>query len=183
MRFARWRPCVTGCNLASSRRRWVTGTSLASAWRPHGAVVQIFLVRHGRVIDRLELVTDQSGPASPGTPGGPLDLDDERTLLSSAIQQFYADTAGAARDSTSRSNSRPTTVRRFRRGCRRPAGRRVTHRRAPARREEGPARPGGPGTPRWRIGRNSPPPPQPAGVRGVGGARRRAAPADAAATD
>ena len=56
---------------------------------PRGAVVQIFLVRHGRVIDRLELVADQSGAGIPGSPGGP--IDDERTLLSSAIQQFYGE--------------------------------------------------------------------------------------------
>jgi excinuclease ABC subunit C len=49
---------------------------------PSGGVVQVFQIRHGRIADRVELVTDRTDAAG--------DLDD-RTLLSIALQQFYAD--------------------------------------------------------------------------------------------
>ena len=47
-----------------------------------GGVVQVFQIRHGRIADRIELVTDRTDAA-----GGL----DERTLLCIALQQFYAD--------------------------------------------------------------------------------------------
>jgi excinuclease ABC subunit C len=46
---------------------------------PRGVVVLVFQVRHGRVIDRVELVSD----ASPGLA--------EADVLTAAVQQFYAD--------------------------------------------------------------------------------------------
>ena len=49
---------------------------------PSGGVVQVFQIRHGRIADRVELVTDRADAAG--------DLDD-RTLLCIALQQFYAD--------------------------------------------------------------------------------------------
>jgi excinuclease ABC subunit C len=49
---------------------------------PSGGVVQVFQIRHGRIADRVELVTDRTDAA------GHLD---ERTLLCIALQQFYAD--------------------------------------------------------------------------------------------
>ena len=49
---------------------------------PSGGVVQVFLIRHGRIADRVELVTDRTDAAG--------NLDD-RTLLCIALQQFYAD--------------------------------------------------------------------------------------------
>ena len=55
---------------------------------PAGAVVQVFQMRHGRVVERTELVTD------PGVPGsgkaGAADLT-ECDVLQAALQQFYAD--------------------------------------------------------------------------------------------
>jgi excinuclease ABC subunit C len=48
---------------------------------PRGVVVLVFQVRHGRVIDRVELVSD----ASPGLP--------EAEVLTAGVQQFYADHA------------------------------------------------------------------------------------------
>ncbi len=49
---------------------------------PSGGVVQVFQIRHGRIADRVELVTDRTDAAG--------NLDD-RTLLCIALQQFYAD--------------------------------------------------------------------------------------------
>jgi excinuclease ABC subunit C len=49
---------------------------------PSGGVVQVFQIRHGRIADRVELVTDRTDAAG--------NLDD-RTLLCVALQQFYAD--------------------------------------------------------------------------------------------
>jgi excinuclease ABC subunit C len=83
---------------------------------PAGAVVQVFQMRRGRVVERVELVTD-AGPAvdGPGAPAGLVDADarraveaagaslaaspapaagDEGTecaILQAALQQFYAD--------------------------------------------------------------------------------------------
>jgi excinuclease ABC subunit C len=51
---------------------------------PAGAVVQIFQMRHGRVCDRIELVSED--PHAPESVE-----DDTRTILAAAIQQFYAD--------------------------------------------------------------------------------------------
>ncbi len=55
-----------------------------------GAIVQVFQVRHGRVVDRIELVADErSGAAAPVDPAA---IDRETvSLLTSALQQFYAD--------------------------------------------------------------------------------------------
>ena len=47
-----------------------------------GGVVEVFQIRHGRIADRVELVTERTEGAG--------DLD-ERALLSIALQQFYAD--------------------------------------------------------------------------------------------
>ena len=47
-----------------------------------GAAVQVFQVRHGRVVERIELVTEA---ASHPAPGGELDV------LQAAVQQFYED--------------------------------------------------------------------------------------------
>jgi excinuclease ABC subunit C len=83
---------------------------------PAGAVVQVFQMRRGRVVERVELVTD-AGPAvdGPGAPAGGVDADvrravdaaraslaaspaltvgDEGTecaILQAALQQFYAE--------------------------------------------------------------------------------------------
>jgi excinuclease ABC subunit C len=55
-----------------------------------GAIVQVFQVRHGRVVDRIELVADErSGAAAPVDPAA---IERETvSLLTSALQQFYAD--------------------------------------------------------------------------------------------
>ncbi|MEZ5317581.1 MAG: excinuclease ABC subunit UvrC [Vicinamibacterales bacterium] len=47
---------------------------------PAGAVVEVFQMRQGRVVDRLELVTDARGGEAP-----------EAEVLEAALQQFYAD--------------------------------------------------------------------------------------------
>ena len=56
---------------------------------PAGASVQVFQVRHGRVVERIELVTDSgeraAGPAS--AERSSLELD----VLQAAVQQFYED--------------------------------------------------------------------------------------------
>jgi excinuclease ABC subunit C len=54
---------------------------------PAGAVVQIFQMRHGRVVDRLELMTEQGAtPAATAGTG-----DDPVEVLEAAIRQTYAD--------------------------------------------------------------------------------------------
>jgi excinuclease ABC subunit C len=55
-----------------------------------GAVVQVFQVRHGRVCDRIELVADERA-AEPANPTEPSGGDQAADLVSSALQQFYAD--------------------------------------------------------------------------------------------
>jgi excinuclease ABC subunit C len=52
---------------------------------PAGASVQVFEVRHGRVVERIELVTD----ASPAAPVPPSSRDTD--VLQAAVQQFYED--------------------------------------------------------------------------------------------
>ena len=52
---------------------------------PAGASVQVFEVRHGRVVERIELVTD-AGPAG----SAPLSSR-EQDVLQAAVQQFYED--------------------------------------------------------------------------------------------
>ncbi len=52
---------------------------------PAGASVQVFEVRHGRVVERIELVTDGS-PTAPAPPSSR-----EPDVLQAAVQQFYED--------------------------------------------------------------------------------------------
>ena len=55
---------------------------------PPGAVVQIFQVRGGRVVERVELATDTVEPATaPSAPSSPSESD----ILQAALQQFYSD--------------------------------------------------------------------------------------------
>ena len=54
---------------------------------PPGAVVQVFQVRGGRVVERIELVTEN--PAAIGEAGQP--TLSEGDILQAALQQFYAD--------------------------------------------------------------------------------------------
>jgi excinuclease ABC subunit C len=62
-----------------------------------GAVVHVFQVRRGRVVDRIELVADERVPDAAGAVGRPdvvAALDgDLRDVLATAIQQFYAERA------------------------------------------------------------------------------------------
>jgi excinuclease ABC subunit C len=62
---------------------------------PAGAVVQVFQMRRGRVVERVELVTDAgradaTGSVPPVTGDAPGDLS-ECDVLEAALQQFYAD--------------------------------------------------------------------------------------------
>lgn len=59
---------------------------------PAGAVVQVFQMRRGRVVDRIELLSDDRGGmlgSSEATPS--IDGDDPRTLVTAALQHFYAE--------------------------------------------------------------------------------------------
>jgi excinuclease ABC subunit C len=56
---------------------------------PAGAVVQIFQVRSGKVVERIELVTE-SGDARV-EPGGATSRDADCDILEAAVQQFYQD--------------------------------------------------------------------------------------------
>ncbi len=67
---------------------------------PAGAVVQVFQMRGGRVVERVELVTESAGslppeggshPSSPRSSGGFRLQAEEREVLQAALQQFYAD--------------------------------------------------------------------------------------------
>src|SRR6186713_2523476 len=56
-----------------------------------GAIVQVFQVRHGRVVDRIELVADERA-GDPGSVAAAGESDREvAALLASAVQQFYED--------------------------------------------------------------------------------------------
>lgn len=64
---------------------------------PSGGVVQVFQVRRGRVVDRIELVSDERRPNDAAT-SAPADLSVESRapfadgeVLAAALQQFYAD--------------------------------------------------------------------------------------------
>ena len=67
---------------------------------PAGAVVQVFQVRGGKVVERIELVTSEAGgrmpEAGPGTPEaaapGPQTATEE-DVLQAALEQFYAEHA------------------------------------------------------------------------------------------
>ena len=62
---------------------------------PAGAVVHVFQVRRGRVVDRIELLADErvpEGAVGPGRTDPVAALDgDLRDVLATAIQQFYAE--------------------------------------------------------------------------------------------
>ena len=60
---------------------------------PPGAVVQVFQVRGGRVVERVELATENTDVALPeSTSGGRLPpVVSESDILQAALQQFYAD--------------------------------------------------------------------------------------------
>jgi excinuclease ABC subunit C len=55
-----------------------------------GAIVQVFQVRHGRVVDRIELVADERSGAAASVDPAAIDRE-TLSLLTSALQQFYAD--------------------------------------------------------------------------------------------
>jgi excinuclease ABC subunit C len=59
---------------------------------PAGAVVQIFQMRGGKVVERIELVTESR--QSPAAPDGSADLA-ECDVLQAALQQFYAERIAA----------------------------------------------------------------------------------------
>jgi excinuclease ABC subunit C len=56
---------------------------------PAGAVVQVFQMRRGKVVERVELVTEAAGLLPPG--GGCREIQHEREVLQAALQQFYAE--------------------------------------------------------------------------------------------
>jgi excinuclease ABC subunit C len=56
---------------------------------PAGASVQVFQVRHGRVVERIELVTDSGERLRPE--GGDERSSHELDVLQAAVQQFYED--------------------------------------------------------------------------------------------
>lgn len=58
---------------------------------PAGAVVQIFQVRRGRVVERIELVTPTSSDSDGRGPAPSLEAHDEGEILQAALQQFYAE--------------------------------------------------------------------------------------------
>jgi excinuclease ABC subunit C len=64
---------------------------------PAGAVVQVFQMRGGKVVERIELVTDAPDPAADSPSAGPplaTDLN-ECDVLQAALQQFYAERIAA----------------------------------------------------------------------------------------
>jgi excinuclease ABC subunit C len=61
---------------------------------PRGAVVLVFQVRRGRVIDRIELLTEAARGAPAETDAAdtaPTTLDSEPEILAAAVQQFYSE--------------------------------------------------------------------------------------------
>jgi excinuclease ABC subunit C len=64
---------------------------------PAGAVVQVFQVRHGRVVDRIELLADERDRAAgPPVTGDGTAESDVPGILATAIQQFYGDRTAPA---------------------------------------------------------------------------------------
>jgi excinuclease ABC subunit C len=62
---------------------------------PAGAVVQVFQMRGGKVVERIELVTEAKEPRGDGHPAdGSLDLT-ECDVMQAALQQFYAERIAA----------------------------------------------------------------------------------------
>ena len=59
---------------------------------PRGAVVQVFLVRGGRVIERVEFVWDADRSEGDGFSRRQESGESEAAVIEAAIQQFYADT-------------------------------------------------------------------------------------------
>ena len=57
---------------------------------PAGASVQVFQVRHGRVVERIELGTDAQAPA-PGARADDAAASRDAEVLQAAVQQFYED--------------------------------------------------------------------------------------------
>ena len=76
---------------------------------PSGGVIQVFAMRGGRVVERVELATE------PGAVDG-----GDADVLQAAVQQFYDVARAAVGDQPARWRSR--TARRSRRGCRRAPG-------------------------------------------------------------
>jgi excinuclease ABC subunit C len=64
---------------------------------PAGAVVQVFQMRGGKVVERIELVTDAPPPAAGAPAAGPAIATDlnECDVLQAALQQFYAERIAA----------------------------------------------------------------------------------------
>jgi excinuclease ABC subunit C len=58
---------------------------------PAGASVQVFQVRHGRVVERIQLVTEAVDAAGAGAPTADLSASRELEVLQAAVQQFYED--------------------------------------------------------------------------------------------
>ncbi len=58
---------------------------------PAGAVVQVFQVRHGKVVERSELVTDPGHSAEGASEAGSFRLQAEDEVLQAALEQFYAE--------------------------------------------------------------------------------------------
>lgn len=59
---------------------------------PAGAVVHVFQVRRGRVVDRVELLADERAPGDGSRPAGGIRAEaDPRDVLATAIQQFYSE--------------------------------------------------------------------------------------------
>jgi excinuclease ABC subunit C len=91
---AQLRDAIRTIDTLRQRQQKMTGTALGDRDAfgikvgPAGAVVQVFQVRAGKVVERSELVTDSpetAGPASPLREG----TDEE--VLQAALEQFYAE--------------------------------------------------------------------------------------------
>src|SRR5690606_1324172 len=58
---------------------------------PAGAVVHVFQVRRGRVVDRIELVADERAPDARTGASAEAGDDVLRDIVTTALQQFYAE--------------------------------------------------------------------------------------------
>jgi excinuclease ABC subunit C len=91
---AQLRDAIRTIDTLRQRQQKMTGTALGDRDAfgikvgPAGAVVQVFQVRAGKVVERSELVTDAPETADPASP---LQAGTDEEVLQAALEQFYAE--------------------------------------------------------------------------------------------
>ncbi len=97
-RAAQLRDALRTIETLQQRQQKMAGTGLGDRDAfglkigPAGAVVQVFQVRGGKVVERVELATSaDAGVFDAATESGGVRLQDEEAILQAALEQFYTD--------------------------------------------------------------------------------------------